>query len=126
VRAPLSGNLAQVVGLGPIAALFGQGRPEPPTVHRLDLAGGSVRSLDYDPWRRQVWVLAGPAGADTGEFALYLWDPATGALDREVVPGLDQLRQPEAVVALPPGSDGRTRLLVAGEGAEPEVLTLTR
>lgn len=124
VRAPLSGNLAQVVGLGPIAALFGQGRPEKPIVHQLDLAGGSVRSLDYDPWRRQVWVLAGPAGADTGEFALYRWDPATGALDREVVPGLDRLPQPEAVVALPPGSDGRTRLLVAGEGAAPEVLTV--
>jgi len=126
VRAPLSGNLAQVVGLGPIDALFGRGEPGTPVVHRLDLGGRGIRSLDYDPWRRQVWVLAGPAGADTGAFALYLWDPATDALVLNPVPGLDRLAQPEGVVALaPPDTAGRSQLLFAGEGAAaaPEVLT---
>jgi hypothetical protein len=123
LRAPLDGNLAMVVGLGPIEDLFGRGKTERPIVHRLDLAGGSVRSLDYDRWRRQVWVLAGPAGTDTGDFALYLWDPVTKALVRQVAPDLDRLRQPEAVVALgPPDADGRTSLLLAGEGTAPRVL----
>ncbi|HWN83029.1 MAG TPA: DUF3616 domain-containing protein [Candidatus Udaeobacter sp.] len=124
VRSPAGG---MVVAMGPVDALFGQGEPGKPVLHRLDLAGRGVRGLDYDSWQRLVWVLAGPTAADTGDFALYLWDPVTDALTSPTVAGLDRVTQPETVVALgPPDAEGRTRLLVAGEGAEPVVLTAVR
>jgi hypothetical protein len=130
-RSPRTENLAFVVGLGPIEALFPVRPPAgarlgTPTVWRLDLGGRGVRSLDYDPWRRRVWVLAGATDspADLSTTALYLWDPRDGTITHAAVPGLAELGQVEGVVALGPPQDGdRTPLLIAAEGKDPVFLT---
>jgi hypothetical protein len=124
-RAPLSGGLAQVVSLGPVEELFEEPR-EPgdlqgldPRLHTLDLGGRGIRSLDYDPWRRAVLVLAGPGTAGP-RFALFLWNPEEGRIEPLEAPELARLKQPEGVVAAgPPDPSGEGPLLLIGEGAPP-------
>lgn len=129
-RAPLRSGRALVVGLSPAGSLFDPARvagdlgPLHPTVAALDLGGRGVRSLDFDPWRQAVLILAGPPADGQEGSALYLWTPGAPAAVPLAVPGLGDLRQPEGVVALgPPGSDGTSPILVVGEGEAPARLT---
>jgi hypothetical protein len=127
-RSPITGGRAQVIELGPAPALFDPPRAAgdlsalDPVVHRLDLGGRGVRSLEYDPWRNAVLVLAGPAGAGARGYALFVWTP--GDDDRVVplqAPALGDLRQPEAVAPAGPPDPvtGEAPLIVAGEGGPP-------
>jgi hypothetical protein len=134
-RSPLASGRAQVVALGPVEELFDPERAPGNVegldrdVHRLDLGGRGIRSLDYDPWRRAVLVLAGPAAAteprSDGEeelsgYALFIWHPEGGQVERLESTGLAQLAQPEAAVALGrPDANGDGPLLLVGEGAAP-------
>lgn len=130
VRAPLRSGLALIVGLRPAGGLFEPARPAGdlgplhPTVAALDLGGRGVRSLDFDPWRRAILILAGPAADGHEGSAIYLWTPGETGVQLLRVPGLGEIRQPEAVVALgPPGPDGASPICVIGEGAAPVHLT---
>jgi hypothetical protein len=129
VRSPLRDGLALVVGLDPVSRLF-QARDSDwslgpdgrdPTVRALDLGGRGIRSLDYDPWRGAIWVLAGPEAESGSSFALFLWQPDSGKIDPVAAPRLGSLAKPEAVMALgpPAPATGETLLLIAGEGAQP-------
>jgi hypothetical protein len=130
VRAPLESGRAQVIRLGPARALFDPTRPagDPGALHQevvpLDLGGRGVRSLDLDPWRQAILILAGPPADGHEGSALYLWTPGEAQARLLRVSGLGEIRQPEGVVALaPPGPDGSTRVLVLGEGEAPVELT---
>jgi hypothetical protein len=133
-RAPLCDGRAQVMALGPARRLFED--PRLPgdlgalelAVHALDLGGRGVRSLDYDPWRRAVLVLAGPPAADKEDgragaagFALFVWSPEDGRTAELVAPELGRLAKPEGIAALgpPEPATGEQPILVAGEGAPP-------
>ncbi len=130
VREPLAdGRQALVAAIRPDVA-FGPGaaggQGAVSEVHRLDLHGRGIRSLDFDPWRRGVLVLAGPAADDRGPFALYLWDPEVNRLTPFQVPDLEEMTKPEGVVAMgPPGADGWSPILVASEGSDPIRLRAT-
>jgi Protein of unknown function (DUF3616) len=122
VREPLAdGQQALVVAIRPevaFGAAGGQGAVS--EVRRLDLGGRGIRSLDFDPWRRGVLVLAGPAADDRGPFGLYLWEPEVDRLTPLQVPELAGVAKPEGVVALgPPATDGGSPILIAGEGSGP-------
>jgi hypothetical protein len=115
-----------VVGLSPVGNLFDPARaagdlgPLHPTVAALDLGGRGVRSLDFDPWRQAILILAGPPADGQEGSALYLWTPGEPAAVMLEVPGLGEMRQPEGVVALgPPGPDGASPISVIGEGEAP-------
>ncbi len=125
-RAPLSSGRALLVSLGPAGSLFDPARaagdlgPLHPTVAALDLGGRGVRSLDFDPWRQAILILAGPPADGQEGSALYLWTPDEPAAVPLAVPGLGEIRRPEGVVALgPPGPDGASPVLIVGEGEAP-------
>ncbi len=126
-RTPLQEGRAVVIWLGSCDDLLAMDRPAGaihPRVETLDLGGRGVRALEYDPWRRCILVLAGPAAGDDVGYAIYLWAPGGGTLVELEVQGLGAIRQPEGIVALgPPGVDGAGPILVAGEGAPPVRLT---
>ena len=129
-RAPLRSGRALVIGLSPAGNLFDQARaagdlgPLHPTVTALDLGGRGVRSLDFDPWRQAVLILAGPPADGQEGSALYLWTPGEPTAAMLLVPGLGELPRPEGVVVLgPPGPDGATPINVIGEGEAPARLT---
>jgi len=131
VRSPLHAGRAVVIRLWPSGKLFDERASGDFTqvgiaVDSLNLNGRGIRSLDYDPWRRAVVVLAGPAGRGAsrplGErFALFLWRPETGEIDSLAAIDLATFDQPEAVVVLggPDVSTGEQELIVASEGREP-------
>jgi hypothetical protein len=130
VRAPLRSGRALVVGLRPAGGLFDPSRPAGdlgplhPTVAALDLGGRGVRSLEFDPWRRAILILAGPAADGHEGSAIYLWTPGETRSQLLRVPGLGEIRQPEGVVVLgPPGPDGASPICVIGEGGAPVHLT---
>jgi len=113
-RAPLTPEKKAIVLHAPVGELLdAQGRPEPVAVV-LELDGGGIRALDWDPKREQLLIVSGPSrDGDTAPAALWQCDQSGDNLQKILV--FDEAiarKHPEGVCRLP---DGRLLIVLDGE-----------
>lgn len=120
LRSPLTPAGKAIVLSMPLAvAMTGEGTVDHA---ELDLNGGGIRALDWDPVGRQLLVVSGSAGESPGDFAsaaLWEYDPASAAL-KEILKFPDEIarKAPEGVCRLPESVGGRLLVVLDGEGSE--------
>jgi hypothetical protein len=85
-RSPLQEQKALLVFLmNPDAVVNGTAEPSLSEPLHADLEGLGVRSMEYDPSRKKVLILAGPAGS-SGPFKLFEWSQEEGVKKLKDVP----------------------------------------
>lgn len=116
LRAPISGGDAIIVVLENPQAIFD--KDEKPRIAeqliRLDLDGGGIRSLSYDPHLKAYLIISRKPDKS---FKLWLWNGDLDASPRRIkIPGIKNLRQAEGVT--PVSIDGHAEgiLIVSDEG----------
>jgi hypothetical protein len=116
LRAPTPGDDAIIVILENPQAVFDN--HEKPRIAeqliRLDLDGGGIRSLSYDPHLKGYLIISRkPEKA----FKLWLWNGDTDASPRRIkIPGIKNLRQAEGVTPVRIGGQAEGILIVSDEG----------
>ena len=120
LRAPLTADgKAILLSMAATSALAGKGAVEQVT---LDLDGGGIRALDWDPMRGRLLIISGASGETSGgtpTAALWEFDPVTGVTNKmlEFEPELAR-KSPEGVCRLPEQAGGRLLVVLDGEGSE--------
>lgn len=129
LRSPLtaSGN-AILVTLESETAFGSPDRLEP-TFQEIDLDGGGIRALDWDPKRESLLAVSGPA-VDDGPTSAQVWhvDPDTGESTVWYTFTADIARKgPEGICRLPEKDGGQIVVVLDGEGSDgrSEMLLIT-
>lgn len=117
LRSPLTPSGKAILLSGPVdGVLDGSATLES---LELDLGGGGVRALDWDPVRGELLVLSGASGEQPSTSALYGLNPAGGALSPIVTfEGEIAKKSPEGICRLPQKAGGKLLLVLDGEGGE--------
>jgi hypothetical protein len=101
-----------------VSAMAGEGAMEHA---ELDLNGGGIRALDWDPVRGQLLVVSGAVGAsaeNSASAAMWEYDPASATL--KVILEFPQeiaRKGPEGVCRLPESAGGKLLVVLDGEGS---------
>jgi Protein of unknown function (DUF3616) len=107
LRSPLLGDMSDQAVLIPLANPEGVvERNEEAVLHEpilLDLRGRGIRSIEFSPAARAYFIIAGPAGNDSGHFELYRWPAEENAAPTPIPGFADALQkldrfQPEAML----------------------------
>jgi hypothetical protein len=117
LRSPLTPSGMAILLSGPVAGVMdGSAALESA---ELDLGGGGVRALDWDPVRDELLVLSGAPGSKSAGSALYALNPSSGALS-PIVRFDDEIarKSPEGICRLPQEAGGKLLLVLDGEGGE--------
>jgi hypothetical protein len=116
LRAPLSAGGKAIVCTGSAEAL-GRGGSTPIEITELDLDGGGVRALDWDPVRNVLLVLSGPSeDGDSAPAALWTCNPDGTGLTRVLrFDAATARKQPEGICRLPKESGGKLLVVLDGE-----------
>ncbi|MBL7649581.1 MAG: DUF3616 domain-containing protein [Candidatus Hydrogenedentes bacterium] len=119
-RAPLTADgKAILLSTAATSALAGKGTVDHAV---MELDGGGIRALDWDPVRGRLLIISGASGEASGgapSAALWEYDPATGVTSKmlEFEPELAR-KSPEGVCRLPEQAGGRLLVVLDGEGSE--------
>lgn len=119
IRSPLTPAGKAILLSMPVAvAMAGEGAVE---LAELDLNGGGIRALDWDPVRGQLLVVSGAVGASSGNSAsaaVWEYDPPSATLKvvLEFSPEIAR-KGPEGVCRLPESVGGKLLVVLDGEGS---------
>ncbi len=119
LRSPLTpAGKAILLFMPVVSAMAGEGAMEHA---ELDLNGGGIRALDWDPVRGQLLVVSGAVGAsaeNSASAAMWEYDPASATL--KVILEFPQeiaRKGPEGVCRLPESAGGKLLVVLDGEGS---------
>lgn len=128
VRAPLTPGSKAIVLSASVGSLFESSGNVIWDIHTIELDGGGVRAMDWDPAREALLMLSGPAGdSDATVAALWHWKASDAAVKRLVAfdPAIAR-KGPEGVCRLPDSDGGRIMVVLdGGDAAGAEILHLS-
>jgi hypothetical protein len=81
-------------------------------LHRLDLKGTGIRSMEYIPSLDLTMLISGSPTSDQGFFNLWMWKQGSKPVEVKV-PGFDKMCRPETIAPFP--CDGGTCVIVITE-----------
>ncbi len=118
IRSPLTPAGKAILFSMPVAAaMAGEGAVEHA---ELDLNGGGIRALDWDPVRGQLLIVSGAVGASSGNSAsaaVWEYDPASATLKGVLeFPQEIARKGPEGLCRLPESAGGKLLVVLDGEG----------
>lgn len=117
LRSPLTPSGKAILLSGPVDGIM-DGSAALESVE-LDLGGGGVRALDWDPVRGELLVLSGASGENAAGSALYGLNSTAGTISPIVTFEADIAKKtPEGICRLPQEAGGKLLLVLDGEGGE--------
>lgn len=116
LRSPMANKDAVIVTVENPNAMFDPG--EKPKISkkviRLDLKGGGIRALSYDPYLDGYLIISRKPGKS---FKLWVWDGAPDSSPRRIrAAGVKNLRQAEGVTPVTLNNDPQGILIVSDDG----------
>lgn len=116
LRSPVAKKDAIIVTLENSSAIFEQS--EKPRISddviRLDLKGGGIRALSYDPYLAGYLIVSRKPGK---AFKLWLWDGEPGSAPQRIkAAGIKDLRQAEGITPVRLNDEPRGILIVSDDG----------
>lgn len=116
LRSPVSNQDAIIVTVENPGAIFEQGEKAriSDDVIRLDLKGGGIRALSYDPYLRGYLILSRKPGKS---FKLWFWDGEPSSKPQRVrVTNIKDLRQAEGITPVRLNNEPQGILIVSDDG----------